>query len=228
MSRDNAYRCSRCNAQYGCCACCYGYYCCLQGPTGPQGAIGPTGPQGATGPTGPQGATGPTGPQGATGPTGPQGAIGPTGPQGATGPTGATGPGGNTFYLATDQSIANNQYLGLGNASSDFTRNTIVVAQNSKIVGFSFSIRTELLSDEDTVSAEIIRSTTCGDVLIDTGIIATITGPSSEGARNCCIFVPADYDVLGCDLLSVRITRTGNEGALEAGAAATILMNMAA
>ena len=113
----------------------------------------------------------------------------------------------------------------MGNASDDFARNTIVIAQSSKIVGLAISIRTEPLGVTDTVSAEIIRSTTCGDVLIDTGIIAAVTGPSSEGSRNCCAFVQADYDVLMCDLLSVRITRTGNTGALQAGASATILVN---
>jgi hypothetical protein len=62
-------------------------------------------------------------------------------------------------------------------------------------------------------------------VLIDTGIIATITGPSDVGDRNCCATVTADYDVLACDLLSVRITRTGDTGSLEAGAAVTITMS---
>lgn len=190
--------------------CCCGYYCCVPGPTGPQGEIGPAGPQGEIGPTGPQGEIGPTGPQGEIGPTGPQGSV---------------GPGGNTFYLVTDQSIANNQYFGLGNASADFTRNTVVIAQNAKIVGLTFSIRTEVLDANDTVSAEIVRSTTCGDALINTGIIATITGPSSEGDRNCCAFTLADYYVLTCDLLSIRITCTEETGALAEGAAATILIN---
>ena len=208
-----------------------------QGPKGDTGDTGPQGPKGDTGDTGPQGPkgdtgdTGPQGPKGDTGDTGPQGPkgdtgdTGPQGPKGDTGEAGPPGPGGNSIYLATDQSIANNQYLGLGNASDDFERNTVVIPENSKIVGLAFNIRSEVLGSDDTISAEIVRSTTCGDVLINTGITATITGPSSEGERKCCAFVTADYDISTCDLLSVRITRTGDQGALEAGASATILIN---
>jgi hypothetical protein len=129
------------------------------------------------------------------------------------------------MYLATDQSIPNNQYLGLGVTSADFVRNTLVVPVNSTIVGLLLNIRNEDLGEGDTVSAEIVRSTSCGDDIIDTGIIATVEGPSVEGNRNCCAFAAADYDVLSCDLLSVRITRTGNTGALMEGASAAILIN---
>ena len=38
--------------------------------------------------------------------------------------------------------------------------------------------------------------------------------------------VIADYDVNECDFLSVRISRTGETGALQEGAAATILMGL--
>ncbi|HBF64790.1 MAG TPA: hypothetical protein DDW34_02345 [Clostridium sp.] len=129
--------------------------------------------------------------------------------------------------MGSDQSIGNEDYLGLGNASADFARNTIVVPQNSTIVGLALNIRTEDLGEDDTVSAQIIRSTTCGDELIETGVIATVEGPSSEGDRSCCAFASADYDVSACDLLSVRITRTGHVGALDGGVAATILINSA-
>ncbi len=191
-------RCCRCGAPRGCCNCGCGFICCVPGPTGPQGARGLRGPTGDTGPTGPPGDIGPTGPP---------------------------GPGGNTFYLATDEALPSNEYLGLGTASGDFARNTVVIAQDGMIVGLAFSIRNEDLDEDDTVSAEIVRSTTCGDDLIDTGIIATVNGPSTPGDRNCCAFVPAEYEVLACDLLSIRVTRTGNMGALQEGAAATILVN---
>lgn len=57
---------------------------------------------------------------------------------------------------------------------------------------------------------------------INTGIIATVTGPNTSTSPNCCAFATGNFPVDLCDLLSVRITITGS-GALENGAAATIL-----
>lgn len=103
MVNYSKYRCSKCNAQYGCCNCACGYYCFIPGPvgaTGPTGADGPAGPQGMQGVQGPIGPTGPAGtgegPTGATGPQGIQGPIGPTGADGAAGPQGIQGPIGPT------------------------------------------------------------------------------------------------------------------------------------
>ncbi|NRY63029.1 hypothetical protein DZE40_004124 [Clostridium beijerinckii] len=206
------------------------------GPTGVTGAIGatgvtgPIGPTGVTGPIGPTGATGAIGATGVTGPIGPTGVTGPIGPTGVTGPigpTGVTGPGGSTIYLGTDQSLGNNDFLGLGTSSPSFIRNTLVVPQNSTLIGIVLSVRTEPLAATDTVSARIIRSTDCGNTTVDTGIIATVTGPSSAAAPNCCaVSVSPPVAVNRCDLLAVQITRTGNLSALANGAAATIIFSI--
>ena len=175
-------------------------------------------------PPGPQGPPGPMGPQG---PAGPQGPIGPPGPAGETGPQGPPGPPGpgvTTVYLATDQEISNNHFLGLGTSGADFTRSNIVVPADGIITGLTLSIRNEALDEGDTISAQIIRSTDCGETQIETGVIATIEGPNPP---NCCITVPANYPVNACDLLSVQITRADGAGALQEGAAATIIMELA-
>ncbi len=156
--------------------------------------------------------------------TGPSGATGVTG---SIGPTGATGPGGSTIYLGTDQSLGNNDFLGLGTSSPSFIRNTVVVPENSTLIGIVLSVRTEPLAATDTVSARIIRSTDCGNTTTDTGIVATVTGPSSAAAPNCCaVSVSPPVAVNRCDLLAVQITRTGNVGALANGAAATIIFSI--
>lgn len=127
-----------------------------------------------------------------------------------------------TIYLATDQSIPNNQFFGLGTASSSFVRNTVVIPQSSTIIGLVFSIRTEELAEGETITAEIFRSTDCGVTPTATGIQATVTGPNPP---NCCAFSSAGLSVDRCDLLSVKVTRSSG-GALPGGAAATILLSI--
>ncbi|MFP4015561.1 MAG: hypothetical protein ACLFUI_00890 [Halanaerobiales bacterium] len=169
----------------------------------------PVGATGATGPMGPQGETG------ATGPAGPQGATGATGPQGETGPQGQAT---NTLYLATDESIGNNQFFGLGTSvPNSIVRNTVVIPEDATISGFIFSIRDEPLDTGETITAEIFISTDCGETFDETGVEAEVEGPE------CCAFTAANYSVNQCDLLTVRITREETGEALENGAAATIL-----
>ncbi|MGR5880947.1 hypothetical protein ACT7DC_01680 [Bacillus cereus] len=118
-----------------------------------------------------------------------------------------------TIYLATDQSIATDQFLGLGTSSGGaggFSRNTVVIPQTATITGLVFSIRDEALALGDTISAEIVISDTCASTTIDTGIIATVTGPSSS--TNCCAFATGNFLVNQCELLSVRITMVSSVG----------------
>ncbi|HDV8361530.1 TPA: hypothetical protein RKT18_002568 [Bacillus cereus] len=195
-------------------------------PPIPLPEIGPTGATGPTGTTGPTGATGPTGTTGSTGTTGFTGTTGPTGATGPTGTTGPTGPGGMTIYLATNQLVANNNFIGLGTAAEGplgFIRNNVVIPQTATISGLVFSIRDNTLAAGNTVSAQIVISDTCASTTIDTGIIATVSGPSSS--TNCCAAVTGNFTVNQCDLLSVRITTSGT-GVLLNGVAATILFTI--
>ncbi|MGR5880941.1 hypothetical protein ACT7DC_01625 [Bacillus cereus] len=68
----------------------------------------------------------------------------------------------------------------------------------------------EALALGDTISAEIVISDTCASTTIDTGIIATVTGPSSS--TNCCAFATGNFLVNQCELLSVRITMVSSVG----------------
>lgn len=162
---------------------------------------------------------------GSTGATGATGATGSTGVTGAQGATGAQGSGGMTLYLASFP-VANNDFVGLGTASNSFIRNTVVVPQNATITGIILDIRDEALASGKTVSAEIIRSTTCGFSFAGTGVIATVTGPNNSATPNCCAFEAANLPVNQFDLLSVQITRTGSNAALQDGVAVTILFTI--
>ncbi|WP_323656671.1 hypothetical protein [Lysinibacillus xylanilyticus] len=199
----------------------------LQGIAGTTGATGATGLTGLQGITGTTGATGPTGLQGITGTTGATGATGSTGLQGitgvtgTTGPTGLNGPGLMEVYLSTDQSVANNDFLGIGSASATFIKNTFVVPQNSVITSLTLNIRDHNLTAGDTASAQIYLSTNCGFTApVPTGIIATITGPSTSASPNCCTTTTSNFSVNSCTLLSVEIKTSG--GSFANGVSATI------
>ena len=182
---------------------------CVPGYTG----VGATGATGATGLIGETGATGLTGATGATG----------AGTTGSTGATGATGAGENTLYLGSGLAISNNDFMGLGTASSNFIRNTVLIPQTSTITGLVFSIRDEPLDVGQSITGEIVRSTDCGVTPVLTGIRATVAGPNPP---NCCAVTTANLVVNQCDLLSIQITRVGSSAALPNGAAATILLTI--
>ncbi|MGE7997478.1 hypothetical protein ACQKOF_02110 [Lysinibacillus sp. NPDC093190] len=187
----------------------------VQGITGAIGAIGVQGITGTTGATGVQGITG------TTGATGLQGITGVSGVTGSTGPTGSNGPGLMEVYLSTNQSVANNDFLGIGSASASFIKNTFVVPQNAVITSLTLNIRDHNLTAGDTASAQIYLSTNCGFTApIATGIIATITGPSSSTSPNCCTTTTSNFSVNSCTLLSVEITTSG--GSFANGVLATI------
>ncbi|MFP4662286.1 MAG: hypothetical protein ACLFPF_08845, partial [Halanaerobiales bacterium] len=127
-------------------------------------------------------------------------------------------PATNTLYLATDESIGNNQFFGLGTSvPNSIVRNSVVIPEDAIISGLVFSIRDEPLDDGETITAEIFISTDCGETFDETGVEAVVVGP------DCCVFSPANYSVNQCDLITVRITRSPVGGALENGATATVL-----
>ncbi|MBN8209029.1 hypothetical protein JI666_09755 [Bacillus sp. NTK071] len=99
----------------------------------------------------------------------------------------------------------------------------MVVPADATITGLVVSIRDEILTTQN-VTAEIYRSTNCGFASIATGIIATVTGPNNQNSPNCCAVATAKFPVKQCDLLSVRITHSGNQS-LQDGATAAILFS---
>ncbi len=198
------------------------------GPAGPQGEVGPAGAQGATGPAGAQGATGPAGAQGATGPAGPQGETGPAGPQGEPGLQGAIGPGASTIYLATDQSVSDRGWVGLGTSSSmsQFTTSTVTLPVVATITGLVFNIRDNTIPAGESVTATIYTSPCGFSAPVSTGISATILGPSNATTPNCVGFSVGSVIVTQGSLLSVQVTTSQGVGALSKGAAMTIFQTI--
>ena len=124
-------------------------------------------------------------------------------------------------YLSSDQPVANSDFLGIGSSSASFIKNTFVVPQNAVITSLTLNIRDHNLIAGDTASAQIYLSTNCGFTApIATGIIATITGPSTSTSPNCCTTTTSNYSVNSCTLLSVEITTSG--GSFANGVSATI------
>lgn len=177
----------------------------VTGPQGVTGTTGVTGPQGITGTTGAPGSQGITGTTGATGPQGITGTTGVTGPQGVTGTTGSSGYGLMEVFLSTDQSIANNDFLGPGTASASFVKNSLVVPESATIKSITLNIRDHGLSAGQTASAQIFTSSNCGFTApIATGVIATVTGPNSSITPNFCSITSANLAINSCTLLSVQ------------------------
>ncbi|SCX80789.1 Collagen triple helix repeat-containing protein, partial [Lysinibacillus fusiformis] len=195
----------------------------LQGLVGNTGATGLQGTTGTTGATGLQGATGIAGITGVTGATGARGTTGVIGITGTTGSTGPSGPGLMEVYLSTDQSVGNNDFLGTGNSSASFVRSSIVIPENAIIQSLTLNIRDHSLSAGQTASAQVFTSTNGGFTApTATGIIATVTGPSSITTPNSCAKANANYSINSCTLLSVQVTTTG--GAFSNGVSATIIL----
>lgn len=231
MKRSRPCRCGRSN----CVLCCprkNGNGNGERGPTGPQGNPGPTGPcctgaQGGIGPTGPEGppgpAGGPTGPQGPPGQPGGLGPTGPcctgaTGPQGERGPTGP-GPGGDdqiAIRLATDQSVGNNDFLGLGSASSMFIRNNVVIGVLSTAWKIVLTVREPV---PNTNIRAIMWRRQQGGVPVPTALQTDLI---VNGQIDQCATGEAAVELDECDEVSVQIVwATG--GALANGCAVTIL-----
>ena len=189
------------------------------GPTGPMGPINPDGSVGSTGPMGPMGPMGPTGPMGSEGQKGEKGDIGPTGPlnqNGTPGQTGPTGPAGQSqcclpFVFASSESVNRNDFIGCGNSSSDYLRNTVVVPVGCQTNYLVFHIRQ--FSGGKQYTATLWKNGS------PTSLVAIL--PPGVSAQ--CTIGTGNVELNACDLLSVQITfDNGNTGALSDGCCATI------
>ena len=201
------------------------------GPTGETGAAGPaglngtTGPTGDAGPAGPTGPTGPTGETGAAGPAGLDGATGPTGDAGPAGPTGPTGPSTSSIYLATNQSVSDGGWVGLG-TSSTFITSTVAIPVNLTIVGIILNIRDYRIGSGMSVTAEIFTSPCGHEAPTSTGISVTVDGPRGDQPVNCLATGAGSVYVAQGTLLSVQITTSDGVGALNSGVAITVITEL--
>jgi len=130
--------------------------------------------------------------------------------------------------LATDQSVSDGGWIGLGTSSSQsqFTRSTVVLPFNATIVGLVLNIRDKTLLDGATVTATIFTSP-CGFAdPVSTGISATVLGPSNDEDPNCTATGTGSVAVTRGTLVSVQLTTSQGVGALPNGAAVTILLTI--
>jgi hypothetical protein len=127
------------------------------------------------------------------------------------------------FYLATDQSINDGGWLGLGTSSSvsQFTRSTVVIPRNSTITGIVLNIRDNSVT-ASTVTATVYVSPCGFTTPVSTGISATVTGPSNEETPNCLATGSGSFAVVAGSLLSVQVTMGTIIGALSNGVSVTV------
>ncbi|MDX8345775.1 hypothetical protein [Rossellomorea sp. YZS02] len=102
----------------------------------------------------------------------------------------------------------------MSTTSGVYSRSTVVVPQNATITGIALHTRDNIIG---TVTATVVRSTTCDLTPVDTAATVTVNDP------DCCDFAPASVAVNECDLLSVRIDYTASN--LTTGVAVTILLS---
>jgi hypothetical protein len=118
------------------------------------------------------------------------------------------------FFFATDQSVGNNTFLGLGTNSSTFIRNTIVVPVNCELSSIVFSTRAAVSNQQ--ITARVWRQQVNG-IAVATTLFATITDGfvSYTGVSNGSI------PLMQGDLISVQLSwQTG--GSLANGAAVSV------
>ena len=211
-----------------------GCSCICRGPAGPTGPMGPAGPTGPMGPMGFPGLMGPTGPAGLDGAMGPagfdgaaglDGATGPTGDAGPAGPTGPTGPSTSSIYLATNQSVSDGGWVGLG-TSSTFITSTVAIPVNLTIVGIILNIRDYRIGSGMSVTAEIFTSPCGHEAPTSTGISVTVDGPRGDQPVNCLATGAGSVYVAQGTLLSVQITTSDGVGALNSGVAITVITEL--
>ncbi|WP_242842168.1 hypothetical protein [Lacrimispora aerotolerans] len=132
------------------------------------------------------------------------------------------------MYLATDQSVSDGGWVGLGTSSSTalFATSTITLPLDTTIVGLVLNIRDNTIPVGDTVTATVFTSP-CGFTdPTSTGISATIIGPNTSTAPNCLATAVGNVPVTQGSLLSVQITTGQGVGALSRGVAATVFLTI--
>jgi hypothetical protein len=137
------------------------------------------------------------------------------GDKGDTGPQGPVGETGNTsiFSFATSESVSNNSFIGLGNSSNTFLRNTLVVPFNCTTDALAFNIR-ELAANTSYTATLYVND-------IATSLVATIP----NGSTSLKIKTNGNIALGELDLISINITiGSGNGGALSNGACVSLVV----
>ena len=118
----------------------------------------------------------------------------------STGPTAATWQtptvGSGSFYFATDQGVANGDYLGMGTSGGQFIRSTLVVPVNCELTSIVFSIRA--LAANMGLTATVWKQTFPG-APVPTTMSTTISGGSVFSLSSGSVLLQPG------DLISVRL-----------------------
>jgi hypothetical protein len=114
------------------------------------------------------------------------------------------------FEFATSESVSDTDYIGCGNSSNNFLRNTLVVPRNCTAVRLTFSIRT--FNDPTPYTIHLYVNG------IDSGVTAVIADGSIATAASAVI----NYPLNEFDLLSLKFSN-GSNAALQWGICAMII-----
>ena len=116
--------------------------------------------------------------------------------------TWATPPAQACFFFNTDISLQNGNYIGLGTASTNFSRNTIVVPFNCELSSITFSTRVP--SNAQNITATVYLQTQGGSP-VATPLSAVIT----DGVITYTASANGSIFLLQGDLVSVKVTFSG-------------------
>ena len=108
-----------------------------------------------------------------------------------------------TIFFATDNSVSNEDYVGLGVSSSNLLRNTVVIPYDCTATVMAFSIR------------ELSNSTSYTATLIKNGVASSLVATIVNGAASTGVVVTGGVSLSPLDLVTIQVTWSG--GALSRG-----------
>ena len=132
------------------------------------------------------------------------------------------------MYLATDQSVGDGGWVGLGTSSSGplFVTSTITLPVDVTIVGLVLNIRDNTIPADSSVTATIFTSPCGFTAPTTTGVTATVLGPNTAETPNCLATGAGSVPVTQGSLLSVQVTTGAGVGALSRGVAVTVFLTI--
>jgi len=143
-------------------------------------------------------------------------ASGVVGAPGPTGPTGSVGAPGNdassvvVLFAATDQSVANGNFVGAGTSSATFVRNSIVVPFNGVITSLTFHGRSFVSFTPVTLTLYAAPSGSVTSIAPLNGSSATSVSCSASGSSFTCTAGGLSVAVGEGDLISGRLSSSSS------------------
>ena len=116
------------------------------------------------------------------------------------------------MYFGTSESVGNNDYIGLGNSSNSFLRNTLLVPYDCIINLINFSLR------------QLAAAVEYRAYIVVNNIVTSQYAIISDGSTNYKVSQPCLLQVSQLDLISIQIQY--NNGALSNGVVITLSMDI--